>query len=331
MLSVAGGQGPQPIVAIHDSELTRALESMPASGATPTGPGTTSNQWWVTQWHYFVMPDAVKEALRSDGTTYTVVGDSNILAGALTNTDGSPRYPIVISLASEAINDGEISQLTNYVAAGGFLFVGSSSFTRYTNGTTRTNFAIANAMGVNMVNPGLTNWYLDGTFSRVSNDRLVSDIPSGLLFWQMPQSADEISWPTSIHLAGETPNAEAPPLPHMIWQVQSSNATVVAVGDGNRPYLLVKPYGKGYFIYDAAMQPLLGHGGWAPGMYAYSIFRNAIEWAFQNAGLPVVKDSPWPYPYDAAVIFRHDMEAIPVNITGIKGSAQFEFIPRSVW
>ena len=91
----AQGQGTQPIVAIHDSELTRALETMPASGATPTGSGTTSNQWWITQWHYFVMPDAVKEALRSDGTAFTVIGDSNILAGVLTNADGSPKYPIL--------------------------------------------------------------------------------------------------------------------------------------------------------------------------------------------------------------------------------------------
>ena len=163
-LFAASGQPTQPLVAIHDSELTRALESMPASGATPTGSGTTGKQWWVTQWHYFVMPDALKEALQSDGTAYTVVGDSNIVAGVLTNTDGSPRYPIVISLASEAISDGEISQLTNYVAAGGFLFVGSSAFTRNTNGTTRGDFAFANAMGIHMVNSALTNWVSDSTF-----------------------------------------------------------------------------------------------------------------------------------------------------------------------
>src|SRR5580693_7772198 len=63
-----------PMVAIHDSELTRALEKIPASGATPTGPGTTGFQWWTTNWHYFVMADAMKEALRSDGTAFTTVG-----------------------------------------------------------------------------------------------------------------------------------------------------------------------------------------------------------------------------------------------------------------
>ena len=163
-------QGTQPIVAIHDSELTRALESMPASGATPTGSGTTGYQWWPTDWHYFVMPDSVKEALRSDGTAFTVVGDSNITAGVLL-TNGLPKYPIVISLASEAIRDDEIAQLTNYVAAGGFLLVGSSAFTRNTNGTTRGDFAIANQMGVHMVVPGLTNWTTNNTFTTITNHR----------------------------------------------------------------------------------------------------------------------------------------------------------------
>ena len=86
------GQGTQPLVAIHDSELTRALESMPATNATPRGAGTTSNEWWTTDWHYFVMPESVKEALRSDGTAFTVVGDSNITAGlVLTNGNWSAQ------------------------------------------------------------------------------------------------------------------------------------------------------------------------------------------------------------------------------------------------
>ncbi|MGO8925729.1 MAG: Ig-like domain-containing protein, partial [Limisphaerales bacterium] len=315
---------PQPLVAIHDSELTRALESIPASGATPTGAGTTGFQWWPTNWHYFVMPDAVKEALRSDGTAFTVVGDSNIVSGVLINADGSPKYPIVISLASEAVQDSEIAQLTNYVAGGGFLFVGSSAFTRNTNGTTRGNFAIASAMGINMVYPSLTNWSENLTLTKVSNHPILSMLPGGQVEWQMPSASEEISWPVYTRFSGEDPNATAPGLPHLVWQVQANGATVIAQGDGNVPYLLVRPYGKGYFIYDAAMQPLIGHGGWAPGMYAYSIFRNAIQWAFQTDGLPVVKCSPWPYPFDAAVIFRHDMEAIPTNIFGIEDSALYE-------
>ena len=325
LVSSTRGQGTLPIVAIHDSELTRALASMPATGSTPTGPGTTGYQWWPTNWPYYVMPDSVKDMLSSDGTTFAVVGDSNILAGVLTNVDGSPKYPIVISLASEAINDAEIAQLTNYVASGGFLFLGSSSFTRNPDGSSRTNFALANAMGLDMVNPGLTNWLGDLTFTKLTNHTVVADIPSGTVFWQMPSSADETTVPEADALTQVTPN-ETPPndLPHSVWQVRASTATVLAQGDSS-PYILVQKFGRGYFIYDAAMQPFLGHGGWAPTTYCYSMLRNTIQWAFQSVNRPVVKLSPWPYPYQAALLFRHDMEAIPSLINSIESSAQFEY------
>src|ERR1700733_10645618 len=99
----------QPLVAIHDSELTRFLDTSnaPASGPTPTGTNTTGLQWWLPDWHYFVLPDSLKEAMRSDGTAFAVVGDSNITAGVLL-TNGLPRYPIVISLGREAVRDDEI-------------------------------------------------------------------------------------------------------------------------------------------------------------------------------------------------------------------------------
>src|SRR6267142_6234374 len=79
------GQTAQPMVAIHDSELTRALDSpnSPAVFPTPTNAGTTGLQWWINDWHYFVMPDSSKEAMRSDGTPFVTVGDSNITAGFL--------------------------------------------------------------------------------------------------------------------------------------------------------------------------------------------------------------------------------------------------------
>jgi hypothetical protein len=310
------GQGTQPIVAVHDSELTRALESMPASGATPTGSGTTGYQWWPTDWHYFVMPDAVKEALRSDGTAFTVVGDSNITAGVLL-TNGMPQYPMVISLASEAIRDDEIAQLTNYVAAGGFLLAGSSAFTRNTDGTTRGDFAFANVLGVHMVVPGLTNWSSNTSFSVTTNHLLVTDIPTGQLTWRMPSYSEEIMWgisPSHPFLA-----------PHDVWQVQAATGTIVLAAGDNSPFLLIKPFGKGYFIYSAAFQPLIGHGGFAPGMYAYMIFRRAIEWAFLSASMPVPKLSPWPYSYDAALMVRHDLETFTNEISAIAASAQVEY------
>jgi hypothetical protein len=300
-----GSRAEQPVVAIHDSELTRALETIPASGLTPSGAGTTGYQWWPTNWQYFVMPDSAKEMLRSDGTAFTVISDSNISSGSLLDSNGEPAYPIVISLACEALAETEIAPLTNYVAAGGFLLIGSSSFTRHTNGTTRGDFALADQMGLHMVSAALTNWASNSTFTRVSGHPLVAHIPEGTLTWQMPLASEEISWPEVDHV-GNPPTG----LPHLFWQVQLGGATVIAQGDAS-PYVTVTPYGKGYFVYVAAMQPLLGHGGWAPGMYAYGIFRNAIQWAFASAAMPIPKISPWPFAYNAAIIFRHDMEAIP--------------------
>src|SRR3954470_14034876 len=115
--TVAANAG-RPTVAIHDSELTRALEGVAVTNSTtPSGPGTTGFEWWPTNWHYFVMPESLKEALRADGTAFEVVSDADISAGRLMS-NGVPRYPIVISLASEAVRDDEIGQLTNYVGAG---------------------------------------------------------------------------------------------------------------------------------------------------------------------------------------------------------------------
>ena len=156
--SLAPVAQPKAVVAIHDSELTRALESLPAVAPTPTGAGYTGFQWWPTNWHYFVMPESVKETLRSDGTLYEVVGDIDISNGRLLASNGQPRCPIVISLAAEAIRDDEIAQLTNYVAAGGTLLVGSSAFTRNTDGTTRGDFALAGQMGLHMLGTNLQNW-----------------------------------------------------------------------------------------------------------------------------------------------------------------------------
>ncbi|MDD5139753.1 MAG: immunoglobulin domain-containing protein [Verrucomicrobiales bacterium] len=306
----------QPVVAIHDSEFTRALESQPASGATPTGSGTTGFQWWPNNWHYFVMPESVEEALRSDGTAFQVVSDANICAGQLV-VNGAPQYPIVISLATEATDNSEIGPLTNYVASGGVLLVGSSAFTRNTNGTTRGDFAFANALGVHMVTAGLNNWGTDSTFTKVTNHAIVTHIPSGTLNWYMPLSAEDIPLGTSpSHPVNHN---------HLVWQVQAGDATVVANGN-TYPYLLVKPFGKGYFIYHAAMQPLIGHSGWDSGTYAYLVFRKAIEWAFANANQPVPRLSPWPYSYNAAAMFRHDMEDIEDLITNIESSAHAEAI-----
>jgi uncharacterized repeat protein (TIGR02543 family) len=305
----------ESVVAIHVSEVTQALESTPAVAPTPTGAGTTGKQWWIPWWHYFVMPESVKEALRSDGTPFVVVTDADITAGVLLTADGKPRYPIVISLAAEAIRDDEVSPLRSYVSAGGFLFVGSSSFTRRPNGTTRGDFALASEMGVHTASGDLEDWVSENDMAKNMEHRLVSQIPVDYMTWEMPLTSEDISWgvsPEHLHQAY-----------HYLWQVTVGDATEIT-STSHSPYLLTKAYGQGRFIYDAGLQPLVGHGGHAPGMYAYSIFRNAIAWAFEVASLPLMRVSPWPYAYNAAYMVRHDLENSQWAITNIEESAQAE-------
>ena len=100
-----------------------------------------------------------------------------------------------------------------------------------------------------------------------------------------------------------------------VWQVANDDAQVLAKGGGGVE-LATKAYGNGRFIYDAELQPLLGDSGYSSRTFAYVIYRRAIEWAFENAGMPIVKVSPWQYPYDAAGIVRHDYENFAGTMPG---------------
>ena len=306
---------PQPVVAVHISEFTQALETMPAKSPTPTGSGTTGNEWWYTSWHYFVAHESLKEALRSDGTPFVEITDADIAAGTLLFPDGSPRYPIVISLASEAISDTEIAPLCDYVSGGGFLLVGSSAFTRNLDGTTRGDFALASEMGVHMIYSSLNNWDRNYAFYKSVDHPLVSNIPDGGLYWYMPLFSEEIPWGVSpSHVVN---------VYHYDWLVDATDATVIAYGYST-PFLTVKQYGNGNFIYHSEFQPLIGHGAYDSGMYAYLIFRNAIKWAFETANVPIIKLSPWRYQYDAAFVVRHDLENYQDMIRSIEASSAFE-------
>ena len=139
--------------------------------------------------------------------------------------------------------------MTNYVAVSGTSLVGSSAFTRNTDGTTRGDFALATQMSVHMANPSLQNWANILTFSKPFDHCLTSYVPGGVLTWDMPTAADELS-------EGTSPN-HVLPAGQLVWPVQPSDALVIGQGDST-PYLLVKQYGKGNFIYHAAMQPFGG-------------------------------------------------------------------------
>jgi hypothetical protein len=298
----------RPVVAIHVSEWTQALENMPAVAPVPAGHGYSGFSWFYTSWHYSTIYESLKIALESDGTPYELVTDADIASGALIE-NGSPKYPILFSLATEAVADNEIQPLRDYVSSGGFLFVGSSAFTRKLDGTSRGDFALANEMGLKMASHSLQNWFLNSCFTHWSDHRLVAHIPKGTVGWNMLSKADEVVWGT----AGT----------QQLWETVPQGAEVIATG-GGWPLLATKIYGSGRFIYHAIFNPLVGAGGQDSGMYAYTIYRSAIEWAFEAANLPLIKRSPWPYAYDAAFIVRHDFENFIMMVMDIENSARYE-------
>jgi hypothetical protein len=105
-----------PKVAVHVSQYTEA-------------------HWPYTTWKYFQMYSILEEALRSDGTPFVEITDSEIEGGGLLTSSGLPKYPILFSLAAECISSGEAQKIKDYVQAGGFVYVGSSSWTRKSDGT----------------------------------------------------------------------------------------------------------------------------------------------------------------------------------------------------
>ncbi|MBN1873600.1 MAG: tandem-95 repeat protein [Anaerolineae bacterium] len=286
----------EPVVAIHVSEITQALDD---AGS------------WNTWWHYFVMHESLKEALDSDGIPWVEVSDEDIANGVLLLSDGSPRYPILFSLASEAIQNEEVDALRTYIANGGFLFAGSSAFTRYPNGDARGDFALVEEMGLHSDGA----WYQNTQFTKIADQRLVSHIPEGTLNWRMPLSSEEVPWGISPSHGAHTR--------HYAWSVNVIDAEVIASGSSSA-LLTTKSYGQGHVIYHSALNPLIGHGGYDSGMYAYLIYRNAIEWAFESANMPIVRLSPWRYQYNAAFVVRHDFENTPSRIRSINASAQAE-------
>lgn len=188
----------------------------------------------------------------------------------------------------------------------------------------RPTFALATQMGLGC-NPSPANWYDNTNFIKLVDHRLVGDIPGGTLVWRMPTSPDETSWGSCQTHGTACSTNRGFDGPHQIWVVTNSSAHILATDEDGYPYIAVNGYGNGQFLYDAALQPLLGHGGFAPGMYTYMIFRRAIEWAFESAQRPVVKLSPWPYQYNAAFMIRHDLEDYSDEIADVASSALIEY------
>jgi len=120
--------------------------------------------------------------------------------------------------------------------------------------------------------------------------------------------SEEISWGISTnhtYLA-----------PHDLWRVSAPGATVLATGDSFLTSRLRSMAKAGLFIVRSC-SPWLG----------MAVSRRACTPTFSSAkrssGLtkPIIchppKISPWPYPYDAAFMVRHDLENFTNEIAAI--------------
>jgi hypothetical protein len=254
------------------------------------------------------------------------VSDAQVESGLLT-ASGRPEYPIFISLAAECINSLEAQKIKEYVQAGGFAYVGSSSWTRQQDGSpcANYNFWLSNEMGLQCLptyyeeaRPELggqgrwDSWCYVGTSGRgvlveaTINHRLVNHIPKGRrLLWILPQTYDECPRGETTHFAWATNSIDATVLATFEW---TGSVEATSGGYGNIPLIACKNYGKGFFIYHSELASLAGWGGFSVDTFTYTFFRNAIEWAFEASGIPLIRLAPWQYPKKAAFIIRTDCD-----------------------
>lgn len=254
----------------------------------------------VPQWQYFQIYTLLEEALVSDGTPFVEVSDASIAAGGLLTPSGNPKYPIFISLAAECISDAAAQAIRTYVSRGGFAYAGSSAWTRNPDGSFRSSFALSAEMGLSTVVPGAANWTLIGDMGqrvrKVADHPMVNHLTLGENYlWPMPDVYDR----AKLFASGESGA-------HQAWQTVATTATLLAVTEGGNPFLAIKSYGSGQFIYQSELAPLAGWGEGNMVLFEYTFFRKAIEWALATQGLPLVRVAAWPYPKSAAFVLRHD-------------------------
>ena len=296
--SATGETSPQtqPVVAIHVSENTQA-------------------HWSNSAWEYFAVYRMLEEAFKSDGTPFVEISDAQIESGTLL-VSGIPRYPILFSLASECISDAGAAQIKSYVDAGGFVYAGSSSWTRNANGSQRSNFALSAEMGLSCISSPPNNWAQVQNVFRSVDNRLVNHVPKNVqIDWRLPLTDHTVN---SLQTSGVDP--------HYAWKAQAtaSNPAQVLMTIDGYAMLAIKQYSNGMFIYHSELMPLAGYSIYSPVTYEYVFFRQAVQWAFENRHVPLAKLSAWPYQYDSAFIMRHDMDISYSRVPWIATSANVE-------
>ncbi len=285
-----------PLVAIHISEYTQT-------------------HWTNPYWTYFSLTDMLEETFKADGTPFIEITDAQIAAGQLLS-GATPRYPIFFSIAAECVSDAELNQISNYAQSGGFVYTGSSAWTKNEDGSPRSNFGLSAQMGLTCDNPPPDNWVNAIYIYRSVDSQLTNQIPKNVIInWRLPLSNHTLCTlePTSVE-------------PHKVWAAHTTTtdpATILLATD-DTIMLAQKSYGTGMFIYHSELDPLASFSLYSPVAYEYLIIRQAVEWAFQNSNLPIAKLSAWPYQYDSAFVVRHDMDISYQSVLWMADSAEAE-------
>ena len=316
----------RPVVAVHVSEYTRALNGAPQSPA----PSSDTRGMYYDSFSHAQVYSMLEEALRGDGTPFVEVTDADIENGALL-VGGVPAYPIVFSLMAEAVSDAEVGRIRDYVSAGGQVYVGGSSWIRRPDGTFRNasdghaEFPLSAEMGLQSIameskpQGGTWGWGEANAIRRTSSDKMVSHLTAGeTMIWPLPQKFDsDAADMYGAELEGQ----------HPVWVTRlTSQAPATVLADIPQlygasitgvPLIAAKQYGSGRFIYHAEMAPLAGYGGFAPDTSEYVFFREAIESAFRSARLPLVRLAAWRYQYTAALQTRWDCDFYDDGMTAL--------------
>ena len=151
---------------------------------------------------------------------------------------------------------------------------------------TENDFALSTEMGLLPGNTGLI-----GTIQKLNDDPIVSHMTeTDIRNWLLPKAYTDTGYSHKQHWA---------------QFVTASDATVLLASNGH-PTLAVNNYGAGRFIYHSEFSPLAGYSGYVVDNFEYGFFRKSIEEAFKSNGVPLVRLSGWPYPYNAAFKTRHD-------------------------
>ena len=285
--------------------------------ALSTGSGFASSSSWINNWdvHY----DYKLADINGDGKADIIGRNGNIVRAALST--GSAFGPSSSQWTTWSTSYDY--QLADVNGDGKADIIGRSGTDIEVGLSTGSSFAGSSAW---------TSWSTpyDAKFFDVNGDgkadivgRSGSDVQVGLSTGSgfassgTPPTSDWTTWDSNYTISAADVDGDGKK--DLVGIKVSGGTSGPALGDlevglstgepigssANWVNLARKTYGSGLFIYDAGLVTLAGYG-YADKNTEYKIVHSAITEAFARVGTPLATMAPWPYEYNAAMIFRHE-------------------------